>query len=181
MYHGKHGMVKKRSKKSVILLASLILILSLAAGVTAAYLFTGSSTVTNSFEPAKVSCYISENFDGSTKSDVCVTNTGNVDAYIRAAIVVNWVDDEGNYIPAPEGCSYALAQPDEKWQKSGDYYYYSGKLAPGGKTTQLIPSAYPVGYAPGCHLKVDVIADAIQAEPVAAVRESWGWTPPAVA
>jgi len=38
-----------------------------------------------------------------------------------------------------------------------------------------------VSYALSCHLKVDVIADAIQAEPVTAVRESWGWTPPAVA
>lgn len=181
MYRGKHSVAKKHSKKPAILLASLVLIISLAAGVTAAYLFTGSTELRNSFTPAKVSCQISESFDGSVKSNVCVSNTGNVDAYIRASILVNWVDDEGNYIPAPEGCSYAISPPDGKWQQSGEYYYYSAKIAPGGSTSQLIPSAAPVGSAPGCHLKVDVIADAIQAEPVSAVRESWGWMPPAVA
>ena len=180
MYRGKHGVAKKHSKKPAILLASLILIVSLAAGATAAYLFTGSSVLSNSFVPAKVSCSIEENFDGSVKSNVCVSNTGNVDAYIRAAIIINWVDDEGNYIPTPEGCSYTLTPPEGNWQQSGEYYYYSGKVAPGGSTTQLIPYAAPVGSASGCHLKVDVMADAIQAEPVSAVINSWGWTPPAV-
>lgn len=180
MYHAKHQTKRRHSRKPAILLASLILIMCLAAGVTVAYIFTGSSAVTNSFELADVSCEIKENFDGSTKSNVYVLNTSNVDAYIRAAIVVNWTDAEGNLVPAPDGCSYSLSAPDTGWTQSDGYYYYNGKVAPGGSTSVLIPYAAPGGSAEGYRLRVDVVADAIQAEPASAVTEAWGWIPPVV-
>ena len=33
---------------------------------------------------------------GGTKSDVTITNTGNTDAYIRAALIGQWLDENGN-------------------------------------------------------------------------------------
>ncbi len=35
-------------------------------------------------------------FTGSSKTDVVITNTGNTDAFIRAAIIGQWLDDAGN-------------------------------------------------------------------------------------
>lgn len=35
-------------------------------------------------------------YSGSTKSNVTITNTGNTDAYIRAAIIGQWLDSDGN-------------------------------------------------------------------------------------
>jgi hypothetical protein len=171
---------KKNNRKIVGIALLCLCIVALFVGSVIAYLTARTEPVTNEFVPAKVTCIVEEVFENGVKNDVKIRNTGNVDAYIRAAILVNWVDDEGNYIPTPEGCSYTITPPEGNWQQSGEYYYYSGKVVPGGSTTQLIPYAAPVGSAPGCHLKVDVMADAIQAEPVSAVINSWGWTPPAV-
>ena len=38
----------------------------------------------------------SDGFTESSKTDVVITNTGNTDAYIRAAIIGQWLDEEGN-------------------------------------------------------------------------------------
>ena len=35
-------------------------------------------------------------YSGSIKKDVVITNTGNTDAFIRAAIIRQWLDEEGN-------------------------------------------------------------------------------------
>ena len=40
--------------------------------------------------------YNAVSFKGSTKQDVVITNTGDTDAYIRAAIIGQWLDGEGN-------------------------------------------------------------------------------------
>lgn len=37
-------------------------------------------------------------YTGSSKTDIEITNTGNTDAYIRAAIVGQWLDAEGNTV-----------------------------------------------------------------------------------
>lgn len=37
-----------------------------------------------------------DEYKGSTKEDVVITNTGNTDAYIRAAIIGQWLNEEGN-------------------------------------------------------------------------------------
>ena len=35
-------------------------------------------------------------YSGSTKTNVVITNTGNTDAFIRAAIIGQWLDEKGN-------------------------------------------------------------------------------------
>ena len=35
-------------------------------------------------------------YKGSTKTDVVITNTGNTDVYIRAALIGQWLDEDGN-------------------------------------------------------------------------------------
>lgn len=183
MYRGKHMKKRKRiSGKTGVLFASLALIVAVAVGATVAYLIDDTSSVENTFQPAKVSCEIKETFNGNVKSDVYIQNTSNIDAFIRAEIIVNWVNKDGEIVPAPAGYSYEVTL-GSGWASSGDYYYYTQKIAPDGNTTDLIESIAPV-YPDGItidtaeyFLQVDILADAIQAEPVSVVQAQWGYTP----
>ena len=83
-----------KTKKTVALVALLVLLCCTVAG-TVAYLVTSTDPVTNTFTPASVTTEVEEEFDGTTKSDVQIKNTGDIDAYIRAAIIINWADKQG--------------------------------------------------------------------------------------
>ena len=102
MYQGAY--VKKRRKSRVrmnratVLLMAILMLIGVVAGSTVAYLIDKTDRVANTFEYAKVSCEITENFDKTTKSNVQVKNTGTTDAYIRATYVVNWLDKDNNIV-----------------------------------------------------------------------------------
>ena len=115
--------------------------------------------------------------------DYAVQNTGNIDAYIRAKVVLNRVDEAGN-IEADgepllkEGVTELTVDADH-WTKVGDYLYYNGRVAPEGLTTAPLD---PTEVAEG--VTVTVIAEAIQTEGGAAA-DAWGviwngttWTTP---
>lgn len=70
---------KKIGKKISI---ALLLLTVIIAGVTIAYL-QSKGNLTNQFDVGKVSAKIEENFDGQVKSNVRVTNTGNMPVYVR--------------------------------------------------------------------------------------------------
>ena len=83
-----------RQRKPVTLLVSLLLLLGIAIGSTVAFLATRTAEKKNTFNPSKVSSQVTENFDGTTKRDVAVTNTGDVDAYLRATVNITWRKDQ---------------------------------------------------------------------------------------
>lgn len=201
--------------KRIVTLLSLVLLLALAVGGTLAFIVAKSGDVNNTFEPGRVSCAIHENgtngaanFDGVTKTNVAVKNTGNIKAYIRAAVVVNWQDSQGNIYPkAPVADEdYTISINEEmqqsndqsnfttgKWVKNGDYYYWNNPVlsveenATKCFTGILIKSCKPVeGETPeGYHLVVEVLASAIQADGVnaqneKAVEDAWGVDPAAL-
>ena len=61
------------------------------------------------------------------------------------------------------------------------YWYYNGIVQPGDDTTDLIASiaesfSAAVSADPRYHLKVTVLAEALQASPVTAAEQSWGMT-----
>ena len=162
---------------------ALFLILLAGAGGTIAYLVDETEPVSNTFTPAEVSCEIVETFTNyTTKSNVHVHNTGNINAYIRAAVVVNWVNDKGIYGKQPKaGIDYTISYQLEPagWIKYPDgYYYYANPVVPGGATSYLIGSCSPIaGRTPeGCNLSVEILASAIQSEPLTTVKEVWGVT-----
>ena len=137
MYNGSHVSPRKksgRSRRPLLLLASLVLLLALAVGGTVAWLNSSSGPVTNTMTPGKVPITITETFENGFKSEVSVTNTGNIDAYIRVAIVANAVDENGNII-AGTAPSYTVNETN--WQYLDGYYYYKGAVAPNGKTEAL--------------------------------------------
>ena len=168
-----------RSKR-ILLLVALVMILTAAIGGTIAYIVTSTTAVENTFTPAKVETEINETFDGTVKTNVSVKNTGDVAAYICAAIVVSWKTTTGEtYAVAPTAEEYDISLNETDWVKIGDYWYCKAPVAVGANTAVLIQNCKlkdevtpPEGY----YLSVDVITSAIQAEPVDAVTGSWGVT-----
>lgn len=52
--------------------------------------------ITYTLKPNKVGVDITDDYSGAVKSNVCVTNTGNVHEYIRLAIIGNWCNASGD-------------------------------------------------------------------------------------
>ena len=160
-------------KRQIAIIASMALLLVGLVGGTVAWLMTSTGDVENTFEPGFVPPTINETFNGQEKTNVSVTNSGNVPAYIRAAVIINWVDDEGNIIAEPEDHNYEGPIGGTDWVESSDgYYYYTKPVAPGGSTSVLIKSIKPTSgskYA----LQVDIAAQTIQAVPSSVVAEKW--------
>lgn len=187
MYSGKYAKKSNKSRKhlrknkSSLLLITLVVLLGVLVGSTVAYLVTNTGSIANSFIPAKITTDITEDFDGSVKNNVQVKNTGDVEAFIRATVVVTWQNDEGEIYPnAPvESTDYTVSWTMNGWLKHTDgYYYYTTSVAPGDTTGVLLTSCQPVSnQAPeGYHLSVEILASAIQSKPEEAVQTSWGVT-----
>lgn len=175
---------RRRNHKPTLLLLALVLILGAMVGTTLAYLFTNTDGLVNTFTPANVTVDIDEpgwDEDKTVKNDVTVKNTGDVEAYIRAAVVVTWQNDKGEVYPtAPvEGTDYTVSLTMSRWVKYGDFYYYTSPVAPSKSTGVLLTDCkVKDGATPpdGYHLSVEILASAIQSQPATAVREAWGVT-----
>ena len=168
-----------KTKKPVALVALLLLLCCTVAG-TLAYLVDSTDPVTNTFTPAHVSTAVKETFKDGVKSDVKIQNTGDIDAYIRAAVIINWASDKEVGVvsgTAPkEGTDYTIEWTMSNWIKVGDYYYYTQKVAANGATEQLFTNCKLLDGAnvpDGYHLQVTILADGIQAEPVHVVADVW--------
>ena len=166
-----------KTKQPVALVALLVLLCCTVAG-TLAYLVTSTDPVTNTFTPAHVSTAVDETFKNGVKSDVKIQNTGNIDAYIRAAVIINWADGDGNVsaTPVKDGDYVIKYDSSNTWKKIGDYWYYTKPVAADNLTEKaLIESCAPVaGKAPeGYNLQVTILADGIQSEPLTAIKEAW--------
>jgi len=170
-------------RKIVLLLIAVALLLTVAVGGTVAYLSTRTGEVKNTFEPANVVPKIQENFtDKTVKKDVRIQNAGNVDAYIRVALIGNWCDKNGDIL---SGVNVELTPDPTNWFKKDGFYYYSKPVAAGGYTGYLIGED---GYTPNestkpegaDHFNMDILAQAIQAEGVSnsehPVALAWGVT-----
>ncbi|HIT33475.1 MAG TPA: hypothetical protein IAC31_02450 [Candidatus Faecousia intestinigallinarum] len=182
MYHGKHEAARpqRRSsgRKTGALIVSLLLLVALAVGSTLAYFTDTTPARENVFTPAEVSCQVEETFDGTTKSNVNVTNTSNIDAYIRVKLISYRVNEEGVRIGGT--ATIPGFEPGDGWTLHDGYYYYTEAVAPGGKpAADLIGSITlqePYIDADGGKQVIEVMAEAIQAAPDEAVEEAWGVT-----
>lgn len=163
------------TKRLSTLLLSVILVVTIAVGGTVAYLVTQVTPVTNTFTPSHVNCEVTENFNGTVKSNVNVTNTGDTDAYIRVKLVTYRVNQDGQHIGGT--ATIPPFDPGTNWFEYGGYYYYTLPVKPGEHpTSNLISSitledSYPD--ADGGKQVIEVMAEAIQSAPAKAVGESW--------
>lgn len=109
--------------------------------------------------------------------DYVIRGTGTVPALLRAKIVVNWLDEEGNVLAvAPEGAAVSVRAASGWTQFPADAktagegcWYYNGLLEPGAKVS-LIDKID----AEGGTVRVTVLAEVIQSEPRQAVSDAWG-------
>lgn len=165
MYQGKHSTsgspradrpaAPRRAggrKKPLTLFVALVLLLTLAVGGSLAWLVSNDD-VTNTMVPGQVPITIHEKFDGTRKSDVYVTNDGNIQAFIRVAIIANAVDEQGN-VTVGDKPSFTVSSD---WTKIDSYYYYNGIVEPnGGKTAYLFTD--PVTF----NGEINILAESIQ-------------------
>lgn len=186
----KHILFRKNKKnKAVILLASLAVLLMVGVTGTLAYLTAQPAPVINTFTPGNVDPSINETFDGTTKENVSITNEGNVNAYIRAAIVVTWVKETNDgyevyssipmeYADATDDikADYQITGIDSNWIKGSDgYFYYKVPVAASASTNYLFTECKPLvetdtkktpNQPEGYTLSVEILGQAIQADGV---------------
>ncbi len=178
---------KKQMCRLLTVLSSVILISGLIVGTTLAYIMDNKGPLTNTFMPSTVEVSIDEAFENDVKTNVSVKNTGDTEAYIRAAVIVTWKDAEGNVYPEVPvaGTDYLItynlgtAGIKSCWIKGADgFYYYTSPIADGENTDVLISTCTPadvetpVGYG----LNVEILASGIQSVPTDVVKEKWGVT-----
>ena len=121
----KHRRLKK-PVKLILILSSLLLTVCLSIGTTYAYLLSRSETVTNTFTPGTAGNTIEETFNNDEKKDVKVTNTGNINAFIRATIVITWQNKEGvvyPVLPVKDIDYYITLNPENGWLEDNGIYY----------------------------------------------------------
>ena len=124
------------NKKRIWIAALLIAILSVSGLSTYAYYSSNLGMLTNNLTIATVTTEILEDpptIDGSyiIKAPE-VKNLGSVDCLVRVRIVISPQSLDG---PAVYNGIDAT-----KWQKSGDYYYYKGAVAPNETTGKIFTS-----------------------------------------
>lgn len=183
-YEGKHRKVKAqpvrrktyhKGRLTAMVIATAVL-LALAIGGTVAWLSTEDAPITNTFNPSKVACEVTESFNGKVKSSVNVKNTGDTEAYIRVKLVTYRTNDQGQHIGGTATLpSFTLGA---NWLKYGDYYYYTLPVAAGEKPTNNLTDSMTLTTAyvdaDGGHQSIDVMAEAIQSGPAQAVGQAWG-------
>ena len=167
------------STKMMVLAISIILLLSTAVMGTMMFLVSKTPVVTNTFDPAKVTCEVQEQFDGTVKKDVTAKNTSNIDAYLRIKLISYRVNTDGERI----GGTVVIPNfmPGSDWVEQDGFYYYHKPVAPGE-----IPEVKLIGDsgitlvtytdADGGKQVIEVIAEAIQAKPTSVVAEQWNVT-----
>lgn len=176
--------MKKFNKKSLALLIAAALLLTIAVSGTVAYLVDSTGSLVNTFTPTEVGTTITDDVTTGEKKTIIINNPSGdkkIAVYVRVAIVGNWVKKVNGteMIVSPATDAELSFTPGEDWEKSGNYYYYTKAVKPGASTTDLLQSSIKATTkADGSYLVVTVLHQSIQAEPVSAVQNAWGWTPP---
>ncbi len=164
------------SRKAIVLIIAVVLLLGVAVAGTLMYLVSKTASVTNTFDPAHVSCEVQENFDKTVKKNVNVKNISDIDAYLRIKLVTYRVNGDGEQI----GGTATIPEftPGDGWFEKDGFYYYNKPVAPDGK-----PAADLIGDngitlveytdADGGRQVVEVIAEAIQSVPASVVVDNW--------
>lgn len=168
--------IHKKNKKLFILLVSMTSLLTISIAGTLAYLLTVTDPVVNTMNPSFVPPTVVEEIEDDVKKQVSIENSGDVSAYIRAMVVVNWIDNDESddkdhlYGTAPVlNINYKMTIPaDSTWVQGKDgYYYYKKPVAAGDQTENLITNAKQMDSAnqpDGYNLSIEIIAQTIQAD-----------------
>lgn len=183
-FEGKHDGAKARPARRkahhtgrlTAMVIATALLLALAISGTVAWLTTKDAPITNTFNPSKVACEVTESFNGTVKSSVNVKNTGDIDAYIRVKLVTYRTNEQGQHIGGT--AEIPAFTPGAGWVAYNGYYYYTKPVAPNAQPEKALISSINLTEkyidADGGKQAIDVMAEAIQSVPDAAVKAAWG-------
>lgn len=175
----------RRRRQQSLVIAIVAILCSIIACVSIAFVFTGTKPVKNTFTDAYVACDVLETFDGTTKSDVTIKNTGEVQSYIRAKVVVTWMSADQTKVTAlkpVDDTDYVITYANElnaatNWEKGSDgYWYYKLPVNVRKETEELIDSCYlkdGVTAPDGFYLSVEIVASSIQSTPTRVITKQW--------
>ena len=160
----------QKAQRILILLA--IVLIAATIGITAAFMFRKTEG-NGTFAPAKVSCEASEEFDGVTKQNIRVENTGNYPAYIRLRVVSYWRNAEGERVG--QTCPMPKITLCEGWITDDEQtFYYTKPVEPQMLTPVLCE---PFDLQTGLDVvgnvlyqNVELLAETIQARPAEAMQ-----------
>ncbi|MBR3966414.1 MAG: hypothetical protein IKJ91_04990 [Clostridia bacterium] len=160
-------MMNKKTK-IIIMFISLILVITASVGGTYALLSSSATPQKNVFIPADISCCIT-----GEESEYTVKNIGNVDAYVRVAIIPNWQKNGNIYALKPISDSdYSIVA--DGWELIDGYFYHSIPIAPGESTSPI--SIELLASPPDeCEFVPEILAESIQSQPADAAKEAWNY------
>ena len=163
--------LKNKFGKATALVISLALAVTLTVAGSLAYLVTHTEEVINYFTPARVTCEVVEDFDGTTKSSVKIENTGTTDAYIRIAVIANWCNSAGEIVEPWTGI---ISYNTTAWKQGADgYYYHLEDISAGALTSEFLNTEISNGTDDDLHLEMTIVAQAIQSTPTSVVVDEW--------
>ena len=174
----------KRSIKPFLIAFCVCILACAAVSGSLAWLISTPGPVVNEFTPGEVTIQVDETFNGTTKQNVRIKNTGDVPAYIRVALVPAWVDDEGNIAAKPaslelkDDCNIAWGKDGNGYEAdwfigSDGFYYCKTVINPGDYTPILIKSCTVKDGEHEYDFELQVIASAVQSLPTSTVETVW--------
>lgn len=174
----------KRSIKPFLIAFCVCILACAAISGSLAWLTSTPGPVVNEFIPGEVTIQVDETFNGTTKQNVRIKNTGTVPAYIRVALIPAWVDDEGNIAAKPaslelkDDCNIAWGKDgngyEADWFKGSDGFYYCKTfINPGDSTPILIKSCTVKDGEHEYDFELQIIASAVQSLPTSTVGTVW--------
>ncbi len=176
MYKTKHAAPRKwRINKIAVMAAAIVVVILVSIGGTLAWSAHQSNPVQNTFTPGTADIDIHEKVENDIKEEVTVRNQGKSPVYVRVAVVINSLDENGNIIFG-ETPDFVLNK--KNWTQLNDgYYYYNGILAPGDSTANLLNESFHLAQG-NKKYEMDILAEAIQAggttpDGTPAVEDAW--------
>ena len=172
-----------------LLIAGAALSIAAAVGLTLAFMFKKAEK-TNRFIPAEVSCAVREKLDnnevtgtdavGGEKADIRVENTGTVKEFIRLRLVSYYVNSNGD-IAGTAASQYPNLTLKNGWIAGANHTYYFPYSVEPGEATEILCEPFTLGQTQlengtTVYQVIEVIAEAVQAEPSDAAQEVWGVT-----
>ena len=165
-----------KKKRNLIIILSILLLITVST--TIAFL-SKKNNINNDFIVGTVSTQVDETFENNIKEDVSIKNTGNVDSYIRAFILISYKDEDGVILTDTPilNTDYSMTISNSTnwiYSNTDGFYYYKLPVEPNNNTDILIDECRELQSHNGKILNVDIITESIQATPADAVEEAWG-------
>ena len=167
--------------------------------------WTSGQLHTFSLKGKEVVVHIEDEINDGKKESVEITNHGNMDCFVRAMIIGNWVDENGmpifgytdfktpgaEYVEIPSwtlenAASNFEGLPGTNWVRNAadGYFYYTEAVAPEGQTEPLFTSYTPgtpptyeiAGQAITTTFYMEIAVQAIEAKAGQTYTQAWAST-----